>query len=90
MQVVSLVEFSPMHVHRTYEWLRDAELRNKVDCSSQPTTEGNEEYWARNMLDASRNDYAVIVDNEHVGNCGLNYIGRIRIISAIGKREVSW
>lgn len=64
------------HVDATCGWLmHSAELRRQIDSLDVPDPEGNRAYWQRKFKDGSREDYAILDDeNRHVGNCGLTGI----------------
>jgi len=78
-----MVRLEPMderHFDQTFKWLAvSADLRAQTDTMDVPTPGGNRCYWRRNLLDKSREDYAIVTeDGRHVGNCGLNRIDRQR------------
>lgn len=58
----------------TFSWLQDDELRRLFVMASRPGREGNREYWRKTLADPTQRVYAVIVDGEHVGNCGFKNI----------------
>ena len=67
------------HLAATLKWLRNPRLRSLIDASATPTPTMNRRYWQRNWRDETRLDFAVLnSDGEHVGNCGLMRIDRVR------------
>lgn len=69
---VRLEKMTSAHVEQTWSWLQDPVLRRAIDCFVAPTPQQNAAYWRRQLDDASRENYAIILDDgEHVGNGGL-------------------
>jgi len=73
---VELVEHGPEHLTETLRWLTDnPRLREQIDCLSAPGSAAeNEAYWRSKWAEKAREDYAIIADGKHVGNCGLSDI----------------
>jgi RimJ/RimL family protein N-acetyltransferase len=46
-------------------------LREQIDSLDAPTEAGNTRYWQEKWRDKTREDYAIVVGERHVGNCGL-------------------
>ncbi len=68
---VRLVRLSDEHLASTHDWLQDPALREQLDCTSAPTADSNRAYWHAKRLERTREDYAIVENGRHVGNCGL-------------------
>ena len=73
--MMKIVRFGEEHLEATLGWLASPTLREQIDCLAAPSSEENEAYWRGKWADKSREDYAIIDENDiHVGNCGLSDI----------------
>ena len=74
--MVRIARFGKEHLEATQRWLASPTLRAEIDCLKAPTQAENEACWQRRWKDPSREDYAIIDDQDghdiHVGNCGLS------------------
>lgn len=68
---VRLEPLGAEHLERTWSWLQDPELRAAIDSLAAPTRDENDRYWRSRLADPTRDDFAVIAGDVHVGNCGL-------------------
>ncbi len=74
---VRLVPMGEKHLDATRHWLSDPVLRNRIDCSKEPTDDENRAYWQARWCDNTRRDYAILDGKgKHIGNCGLLNLGR--------------
>jgi RimJ/RimL family protein N-acetyltransferase len=74
-EMLQLVGFGEEHIDATWRWLADSEvLRRQIDCREPPTRDGNLALWRARREDASRQDFAIVAEGLHVGNCGLCHI----------------
>jgi RimJ/RimL family protein N-acetyltransferase len=79
MADVALVPMGETHLAATHRWLSEsAELRRQVDSLAPPTVDGNRAYWVAKWGESSREDYAIVAGDVHVGNCGLTNIDKTR------------
>lgn len=75
---VRLESMGESHLDATCAWLADPVLRARVDCLEMPTPERNRAIWRARWADRRREDYAIVADGRHVGNCGLSDVDRRR------------
>lgn len=77
--LIELVPFDDTHVHATFEWLKDPQLRRSIDTLEAPTPKGHAAYWHRRLLNPDERSYAIMLHSgEHIGNCGLVSIDHLR------------
>jgi len=68
---VSLEPFSAEHVSKTFGWVSDADFQKQFLMRGAPTWEGHQAYCRRILEDSTQRGFAIIVNGDHVGNCGL-------------------
>ncbi len=71
---LELRRFTSHNIRKTFLWLCDSELRRLFLMSAPPTVDDNLAYWERILVDPSQRVYAIVVDEEHIGNCGFKNI----------------
>lgn len=81
---VYLKIFGKEYVDKTFEWVKDKELRRLFLIRSEASRNKHIEYWNRKLTDPTQKVYAIFVDGRHVGNCG------IKDINLISKQAETW
>lgn len=72
---VHLVPLTTEHMSKTYEWVRDVELRRMfLMRGEQPTWEEHCAYFERLLKDPTQMAFGVMRDEEHIGNCGFKHL----------------
>ena len=71
---VFLVPFTKDNVALTYEWVSNPELRHMFLMYSEPTWIGHQLYFEKVLTNPTQHVYAILVEDVHVGNCGLKNI----------------
>lgn len=75
---ISLIPFTNEHVALTFEWVKDPDFQRLFLMRSEPTWEGHKKYFERVLNDNTQRVYAILAENEHVGNCGLKNLSEIK------------
>lgn len=70
----SLCEFNSTHVDRTFEWLQESDLRRLFLFRRNLTRTAHEEWFRRYLCSESEQIWAILYNEEHVGNVGLKGI----------------
>ena len=71
---ISIIPFSKDHIVQTFDWLQDDELRHLFLLSEKPTIEKHKAYFEKVLNDSSQKVYAILFNDQHVGNCGFKNI----------------
>jgi RimJ/RimL family protein N-acetyltransferase len=71
---VILLDFSNVHLSKTFAWISNPELQRDFLIRSQPTWETHCEYFSHLLSDKTQRVYAILKNGIHVGNCGLKNI----------------
>ena len=71
---VTLCSFKEIFLERTYEWVRNPELRRDFLMRDEPSWESHCAYFKQILADPSQHVLAIMVEDVHVGNCGLKNI----------------
>lgn len=79
-----LVPIQNEHVHLTFEWVKESELQRLFLMRGKITWEGHQAYFKRVLSDPKQCIFAILVDDTHVGNCGL------KNLSVSNKRGEIW
>lgn len=71
---VNLVPFTQEHVSITFDWISDIELRNLFLIRGEIDWEIHKNYFNNILSDSRQHIFAILVLNQHVGNCGLKNV----------------
>ena len=71
MDELSLKPFSQENVERTFDWVRQKELRELFTIRGEPTWERHMSYFESVLQDVSQRVFAIYIGRSHAGNCGL-------------------
>jgi RimJ/RimL family protein N-acetyltransferase len=71
---IRLAPFTEDRVERTFAWISKPTLQRAFLMRGEPTRSGHESYFARVLADPAQRVYAILCDDEHVGNCGFKHI----------------
>jgi RimJ/RimL family protein N-acetyltransferase len=67
--------FKQEHVFQTFQWISDDKLRQEfLMCAKAPIWQNHLDYFDRVFADKAQYFYAIMADNQHVGNCGIKNI----------------
>ncbi|PIS09206.1 hypothetical protein COT75_03015 [Candidatus Beckwithbacteria bacterium CG10_big_fil_rev_8_21_14_0_10_34_10] len=68
---VFLVPFKWEHIYLTFKWIKDLSFRSLFMMRGEISWERHKKYFKDKLLDSSQRVYAILYDDQHVGNCGL-------------------
>ena len=68
---VIIKPFTKECIAKTFEWVSDTDLQKQFFIRGEPTWEGHEIYFERILADSMHHIFAIIVEGDHVGNCGV-------------------
>ena len=71
---VSLEPLTNKHILKTFSWVSNPAFRSVFLLRGDVTWEGHEAYFSRVLQDPSQKLFAILHNNEHVGNCGYKYL----------------
>ena len=71
----TLIPFTEHHIARTFTWIQDKDFRRYFLMRSEPTWNRHFKHFKDALNDSNQYIYAIIVNGEHVGNCGLKRAG---------------
>jgi len=68
---ITLLSFTAQHVDRTFQWVKNPELRRLFLMRGELDLDSHMAYFSRVLNDDRQIWYALIFQGEHIGNCGL-------------------
>jgi len=71
---LELVPFAMGHLHQTFLWISDPELRSSFLMRGDVTWEKHWQYFEKVLADPSQRVYAILVNGRHAGNCGYKHL----------------
>lgn len=74
--MIELVDFNKKYIDTTYQILKNKEVKDLFLLKKDIDLEANRKYWKTYLKNEYQNlkVFAIIVDNKHIGNCGLKDI----------------
>ena len=92
---VNLRSISNDHIKETYEWISDPEFQKIFMIRGKNSWEKHTDYFDKLIRDETQQGYAIFLDNQHIGNCGLKYMNNIEksaelwiYIGIVSKRNI--
>lgn len=68
---ITLSLFTAQHISRTFQWVKNPELRRLFLIRGEPDYDSHISYFSKVLKDERQIWYALIFQGEHIGNCGL-------------------
>jgi RimJ/RimL family protein N-acetyltransferase len=72
--MTNLKPFSEEHLNATFQWMQDAALRRLFLFQRTVTAQGHREWFERLKSNPLEKLYAIVYNDQHVGNLGLKNI----------------
>jgi RimJ/RimL family protein N-acetyltransferase len=67
---VKLILFTIEHITETFKWIKDTKLQKLFLIRGKLDWKNHIEYFDKKLKDSSQKVYAIMLDEEHIGNCG--------------------
>ena len=73
-EFIYLENTKPLDIRRTFNWLRNKELRANFVIARAPLRSEHFMYWRKLLHDSEQRVFSIFYFSKHVGNCGLKNI----------------
>ncbi|MGV8081466.1 MAG: GNAT family N-acetyltransferase [Syntrophales bacterium] len=71
---IRLTPFSETHIGRTFEWVREPDFQRLFLMRQAPTWVSHLDHFRRVLADESQRVYAIMEEDQHIGNGGIKNI----------------